>query len=328
MSYAIDPARPLGSEVLRIAGEQIGKAEESLREANEEPHEAIHDARKRMKKLRGLFRLIRPLREDLYQDQNALFRDTAKALSGMRDKAALVEAMEELEDRFADDLATDAFDPIKAKLIADRDAEIESGAKDAPRMIAETLEALERARRGLVDRGLDKAKPKPKRDARIAAAGLEKTYGRARAALKTAEQSRDAEDLHELRKRVKYHWMHLRLLKALWPEGFAPAVDMAKEIADDLGDDHDLAVMRAEIEADPAGFGKESDLSIVLALIDRRQAELRERGLNAAAVLLSEKPDAIAARIERLYTLAARRSARPSELPPMEPSAKLRVAQE
>ncbi|MEN3792260.1 CHAD domain-containing protein [Fulvimarina sp. MAC3] len=327
MSYAIDPAKHLGAEVQRIAEEQIGKAQESLRETSDEPHEAIHDARKRMKKLRGLIRLIRPELEEFYQTQNALFRDTAKRLSGMRDKAALVEAMDKLEERFADELVTDAFEPVKAKLIADRDTEIESGAKDAPRMIEETLKALGEARKAFRRCRFDSAKPKPKRDARIAAAGLEKTYGRAREALEVARASRDAEDLHELRKRVKYHWMHLRLLKALWPEGFAPAVDLAKQIADDLGDDHDLAVMRAEMEGDPEGFGGKSNLSIVLALIDRRQAELRERGLDAAAILLAEKPDAIAARIRRLYRLAAQRSARSSALPPMEPAAALRVAE-
>ncbi|EAU41601.1 hypothetical protein FP2506_14249 [Fulvimarina pelagi HTCC2506] len=326
MSYAIDPAKHLGAEIQRIAEEQIGKAEKSLKGAGEEPHEAIHDARKRLKKLRGLVRLIRPEMEDFYKAQNVLFRDTAKKLSGMRDKAALVEAMQKLEERFADEIETDAFGPVNTKLIADRDAEIKSGTKDAPRRIEETLHALKKARCAFRRCRFDKAKYKPKRDAKIAAAGLEKTYGRARKALKIARKSRDTEDLHELRKRIKYHWAHLRLLKALWPDGFEPAIETAKRIADDLGDDHDLAVMRAEMQSAPDSLGGEGDLSIIVALIDRRQAELREGALDAAGILLAEKPEAIAARIERLYRLAARRSTRPSVLPPMEPAAKLRVA--
>ncbi|MER0237243.1 CHAD domain-containing protein [Fulvimarina sp. MAC8] len=328
MSYAIEPGCHLGAEIQRIAVEQIEKAEKSLNGAGEEPHEAIHDARKRLKKLRGLIRLIRPEMGDFYKAQNALFRNTAKKLSGMRDKAALVEAIEKLEERFSGEIETDALGQAKTKLVADRDAEIESGAKDAPRQIEETLHALEKARRAFSRCRFEGTKPKPKRDSKIAAAGLEKTYGRAREALKIARKSREAEDLHELRKRVKYHWMHLRLLKELWPEGFTPAIDAAKQIADDLGDDHDLAVMRAEMEADPKSFGEKENLSILLALIDRRQAELRERALNLAAILLAEKPAAIEARIRKLYKLAARRAKRPSALPPTEPAAQLRVAEE
>lgn len=47
--------------------------------------------------------------------------------------------------------------------------------------------------------------------------GLVRTYRRARKALRTAYATPTPEHFHEWRKRVNYHWYHLRLLCELWP---------------------------------------------------------------------------------------------------------------
>src|SRR3546814_13842801 len=70
----------------RIAGEQIEKALASV-EARDRS-DAIHDIRKRCKKLRGLVRLVRPV-FDGYAQENAGFRRLADSISAARDSKVM-----------------------------------------------------------------------------------------------------------------------------------------------------------------------------------------------------------------------------------------------
>lgn len=328
MAYKIDPGKALDAQLRHVAIQQIDRTADILASLGDDPHEAIHEARKRFKKLRGLIRLLRPADETLYKSLNALFRDAAKGLSDVRDKAALVEAIDKLEARFSDEVATDAFEPVRSKLTADRDAAIETSAAHQGEAVDTAQQNLAKAKTQMEGFVIGGGKRKIEREAELIAEGVAQTYGRARQALKIASRSRKADDLHELRKRTKYHWMHLRLLSPLWPEGFEPAIELAKTIADDLGDDHDFAVFRAGLAEAPEAFGNPQSLSVVLALMDRRQSELRQGSLDAARRLFIEREDALEDRIERLYrhgaAIASRNAGMPAEAPDL---AERRMAQ-
>ena len=325
MAYEIRPARALDAEFRKAALAQIDRALADLRQEEGDPHEAVHEARKRFKKLRGLVRLLRPADERLYGELNARFRDGARGLSGVRDKAALIEAFDDLAQDFDDKLRVRSLATVRNKLVAERDgaAKDEGELAEAGR---QAIQALEQARSKVEAFQIGGGHHDPKKAGRLLAKGAGRTYGRADAALRRAEKTRKADDLHELRKRVKYHWMHLRLLAPAWPEAFQAPVAVAKAVADDLGRDHDFAVMRAEVRSDPAAFGDEETLSLLLALIDRKQSELRERGLSGARRLLVETDENFAARIEALYRLAASETASASAMPAETPGAEHRVA--
>lgn len=96
MSYRIRPGKPLTGEVTRVAENQYARAIEVLRDRPDGPYEAIHDARKGFKRLRGLFRLVRGPAPDFYASENARLRDIARTLSVVRDATALVEALDHL----------------------------------------------------------------------------------------------------------------------------------------------------------------------------------------------------------------------------------------
>lgn len=317
MAFRIDPGQALDAEFRRIAGEQLRKAERELGEVGGDRHAAVHSARKRLKKLRGLLRLVRDADADFYAEENARFRETARALSAVRDTAAQIEALDALEERFAGEVDTKAFAAIRARLTERRDAVAVNEADLAP-LVETTQRSLGEARHrldGFVVRRPDR------NGAALAAKGFGRTYARARQALKRAEKRRDAESLHELRKRVKYHSMHLRLLAPVWPEALAPLRDAAKTIADNLGLDHDYAVFRAEAAEAPADLGSSSELSVVMALMDRRQSELRQAGLDAARRLLAEDADAAGRRMRRLVKAAATVAGRDPDAPAEAPEA-------
>ena len=66
-----------------------------------EPAEAIHEARKDMKKIRSALRLVRDaIGDDAWRRENDHYRDVARKLSAHRDAEILVESLDDLRERF------------------------------------------------------------------------------------------------------------------------------------------------------------------------------------------------------------------------------------
>lgn len=86
--------------------------------------------------------------------------------------------------------------------------------------------------------------------------------------------SPNAENLHSLRKRIKYHWYHLRLLKDIWPSAMKPLLRQADSIADRLGEDHDLAVLDQTITNNRESFGEEDAVNAFLGLVRMHRKRL------------------------------------------------------
>ena len=113
------------------------------------------------------------------------------------------------------------------------------------------------------------------------AAGLRATYQRARRALRHARADRATEDLHEWRKQTKYLWHQLQILTPLAAGSVGELADEFHHLADYLGDEHDLAVLRERVAA-PA----------LKTLIDRRREELQDKALTLGERLYSDKSKA------------------------------------
>ena len=70
MAYRFKLQEPIAQEVRRVALEQIDIAEEKLA-SKDDVASAIHDARRCLKRLRALIRLVRPaLGEDVYRRES------------------------------------------------------------------------------------------------------------------------------------------------------------------------------------------------------------------------------------------------------------------
>ncbi len=128
--------------------------------------------------------------------------------------------------------------------------------------------------------------------------GLKQTYRRGRKALARAAEDPTPENLHEWRKRVKYHWYHARLLRSVWPRVMDPYRKTVHHLADLLGQVHDLDVLRQTLLAEPERFGSRTKLRPVLKLMDRHRAELAGKAQPLGRKVFAEKPGAFCDRIE------------------------------
>jgi hypothetical protein len=66
--------------------------------------------------------------------------------------------------------------------------------------------------------------------------------------------------------------------------------DEADRMSDLLGDDHDLAVLRERLTREGEPLGDEGDREVLLALIDRRRAELLEETLHLGERFFLDQP--------------------------------------
>ena len=284
MPFRIDPNKPFDDEIRRAGLELIEEAITSLRDQPSGRHEAVHDARKRFKRLRALYRLVARAAPDFSKEENARFRDIARSLAFAREATALVETVEYLETFAASTTQGKALRSIATVLRKRRDHAIEheAGLDEA---IAAAIAGCEEARKKLKAVSL----PDELKDVtRLVKTGWAKQRKRARKALADCHEQADVEHFHELRKAGQAYWMHLGLLRRLWPSAMRAKRADTKRLVDILGHEHDLSVLAAFADREPERFGNGERLALLLDAIIQRQQVLRGDGLELANEVFSE----------------------------------------
>lgn len=271
----------------RVARGRLEQAVTRLRDEQAVPAEAVHGARKDLKKLRSTLRLVRPaLGKKLYRRENRRYRDAARSLSDVRDAQVRAQTVDALAERFADEPPAGGWSALKAQLAhgaTEPEGDLGSLREQAATAIAPG--AVEIGDWPLGDDGFELLRP-----------GLERAYARGRLALVEARDEPTDESLHEFRKRSKDLWYHLRLLRNGRKALLGTAADEAHELSDRLGDDHDLALLADSHEgADPITDQQRAHLA---RLISRRRGELQADAFALGERLYAEKPRRFAKRIE------------------------------
>jgi CHAD domain-containing protein len=268
----------------RIALGRAESALERLREAElaDDPAVAIHGARKDLKKLRAVARLLRrELGDDLYRAENQLYRDAGRRLSPTRDAEVKLETLEGLRERFSARLTPAAVGEWQEELERERELAVER-ARDG---------AAIAAARWTVELGRERiaAWPLQADSWKLVGPGIDRSYRRGRRAMRRAAEEPGGEILHEWRKRAKDLWYHLRILRDASPTALADRVELADELSNELGDWHDLAVLREDL------LGRELPAPLrpaLLAAIAARQAELASAAFELGERLYAEWPKA------------------------------------
>src|SRR5581483_1114457 len=99
-----------------------------------------------------------------------------------------------------------------------------------------------------------------------------------------------AENFHEWRKRVKNLLYHVELLEPLWPEQMCALARDLDALAELLGDDHDLHMLRQTAIKRSVNVDFEAESAELFSLIDPRQDELRTKALKLGKRIFREKP--------------------------------------
>jgi CYTH domain-containing protein/CHAD domain-containing protein len=296
-SYRLLADEDAADGVRRVIVGRLDKALERLREAGDAdgdaPADAIHGARKDLKKARAALRLVREgLGEKAFKLENRALRDAARALSASRDAEVKLATLDALADGDGDVPPT-ATALWREALAADRDR-IVGGESGGTEEAVAAIEAVAARAPGW----------KLRADGwKLLSPGLDTAYREGREAFAALGEEPDFEAVHELRKRGKDLWYQLRLLRDAWQPVLEPAAEEIHDFTEKLGDHHDLAVLcvdlvgRAEVDA--------LDREKLRVLIEARQASLLAEARAAGERVYAEKPKAFSRRI-RAYWRARR----------------------
>lgn len=293
MSYKIAPHELPGVAVKRIANEECAKALSAL-EADKEPLKGVHAARKSLKKLRGLVRLVRfEIGDEVYRQENATFRDAGRKISSIRDRFSLLETLEALQQEFNEQLYRKVFTDAEKNLKAELN-KLKTDSGDARDRIEETRTMILMAQERIEDWPIRK---KASFDA--LEPGLKKIYRQGRQQYSLALGEPAAENFHNWRKRVKYLWYQIRLLReATWQPVMKKLANEMHQLAGFLGDDHDLVTFQKAIENGKIVFKDDKSRQLLQALLVRKSAELRNNAVEPAMKIYADKPKHFTRRID------------------------------
>jgi CHAD domain-containing protein len=290
MGYRFEHGESVSDGVRRIAGEQLDSAVDDLVEVvHDDPPEAVHDCRKRCKKVRALIRVVRPaIGDERYRAVNDSARDAARELSVLRDATAIHETYRRLLDISTppDGVRAEVVDLV-GDLLAERRAAVETElSADHPAI--DRARALLDATRLAIDEAaaaLDDGD-----DWELLGPGIVLTYRRARRAMAAAIDEPTGERFHEWRKRVKYGWYHVRLVEPAAPALLGRRADVQHDLAGALGDAHDMVVLSNWLRSDDPGLARLPDLTPVHALVGSARSSLEAAAVAHGRTVFAERP--------------------------------------
>jgi CHAD domain-containing protein len=307
MAYRLKLDKSAKANLRKVALKQLDGAIQGLASSREERINLVHDVRVHLKRVRAALRLVRGAIGGRFQTENACFRDVAHALSPERDAQASLEMFDKLAElakkQSADAPCSHALEAFRRQLVDEQLAVARQATDEVWTGLTETLRAAaERVDAWTSDvAGFE-----------TLADGLESSYRRGRRAMRCALDRTTPETLHEWRKQAKYHRYQVNLLEAAWPEAMKARAKSLKRLSDLLGDDHDLVVLRAKLEAGAAQSARADSAARLLKLIDARRSEVLAELKPLGRLIYAEKPKRLRERLAGYWRIA-RSGAVPSE---------------
>jgi adenylate cyclase len=298
--HALLDGEPLEAGLIHVATAQVDVAADALQGRDAEAiDKAVHTARKAFKRGRALVRVARDgLGHEVAERDNDAFREAGRKLSGARDAQVVVETLAALAKRYPDELTDERIAKL-TEALEQQFAAADAAARSDAGAVAEVLEVLHGLRGDLATWSLGDE------PAEVLARGFERIHKRGRTMLAAtrSKQSGDelhTEEFHDLRKRAKDLWHAAELLEIAAPKRMVALATHAHDLADHVGDDHDLAVLAGHVDHHPECFDDPADAELLQAVIEKRRRKLQRKALRVADEIYDGKPTLLVERIREL----------------------------
>jgi CHAD domain-containing protein len=258
----------------------LAEARRVLEASDIEQDRAIHLARRRLKRVRTLFEVVKSVAGTGHAHRAAPVKDVFKRLSGHRDAAAMLLAAQWLAGH-----ASTSTSAIATTLVERLTAHV-ANLHAQPVPISDCVRLLRIAEAevaALADVGDPRA---------LLVDRLTAIYAKGRKLFRKARDKRDPDDetLHDWRKQVK-HRLHISQLVESCGllKGPLPTKEL-DHLGEYLGEEHDFANLGIWICADPVLSDQPHDFARLTNAISRRRLKLADRALELGDDLYSQRP--------------------------------------
>ncbi len=287
MSFKLTRRETVHEGLRRIALEQLDGAFDDLHGVTQGA--AIHRARKRLKMLRAILRLVRSrVTPAVFSRENVALRDVGRQMSVVRDADILLSVIRDLPPSQPSDAT---YRRVVANVTRHRQIVLKAFFADTAR--------LKRLRHSIAEAKsrLDDWLAKDINEKTVVK-GLRRSYKRGSQSFDRARRSRDDTQWHEWRKRTKDVWYHMRLIEPAWPAVFGAMVTECDDLADQLGEDHDLVVIEQRLPRVAPARDVGDEAKRLKHIIIERRRKLRDETRTTGRHLFHDNPRAFADRIE------------------------------
>lgn len=306
--FTLGADEPLSVGLRRLSLDEFDRAIGGLTQGSD-LDQAVHEARKSMKRLRALLRLIRDtLGEDVYRAENERLRDAGRLIGPVRDSAVLVAEVSGIRQRYSSHLRRTTMEGIESRLI-ERHAAIKQALADDPARLRDVVVALRSARaryRVWPIEGDDAAGARGRTPVEhsfdVLRSGLERTYRRGRKEMRRARDHPTGHNFHQWRKRVKYLRHQMELLQPLWPEMIGGYVSVLTDLGELLGEEHDLSELLRLIASEPGLCDDAVERSLLTALAQHRRSEVQTAALMIGRRVYAERPGQFTERMSAYWS--------------------------
>jgi CHAD domain-containing protein len=270
MAFRVRRGESIAHGLRRLARKELASAREQLQRTTPPDDDAIHEARKSMKKVRAIVHLVETDRGRGLADNKKRLRAVSRTLSQSRDADAMTVILQKLVDQRPHVLSEHTLARVRHQLSDHKNAVARATARDGSwKEVANELRTVRAA--------VKRWSPAHKRFGALAP-GLRKTHKRGRKAMTRALQRHRATDFHEWRKQIKALWYELRLI-----EDSAPRIHRDAEVLNHaetwLGDDHNVVVLCAYLSSNQSSWHDSNEFQRMMRVGDRYQQELRRKAI-------------------------------------------------
>ncbi len=268
MAYQFATHEGTAATVARVYRQLLRDCMEELEREVVDRQEAIHDARKNLKKIRSLLRLSRTgVGEVEYNHRNDCCRDLANSLSDVRDADALLECLQRLQTHYKTPKNTSSFNNLHQLLVNNQAEAVKKASGE------QSVNAVPAAI-SIINTELSQPLPLITTDGLVLVAGLTKSYRKGRTLYKHCRKEPSAEAMHDWRKRVKDLCYQVDFMQPLAKNLLEPFKSPAKSLADLLGDYHDLSELNLWL-VNSASL-QENDKKTIVRIINKEQKSMHK----------------------------------------------------
>jgi CHAD domain-containing protein len=284
--FELHHRKHIEDELTKIVRRQLRNTAHALTtSAGREFGSAVHESRKRVKKVRAVAAFLTEAGAKLPRRDRKRVKAAASALSRVRDSTAIIDTFDRVRRRYPKQLTEHAFGILRRGLVAARDRSEARAQRDG--VVAEAAEQLQKARQSAKTWTL----PSIKWSGMIAI--VADSYRRSRNAMKRARATGQSATLHRWRKELKTFWYQLRLAGPLMTS-VAPIIAELKGLETALGDDHNLVVLAATLRGCRDLRSMRAEIRQIDRLAARMRQPLRRRAFALGRRLHARKPEAFA----------------------------------
>jgi CHAD domain-containing protein len=282
----------VSTEIRRIVLKQLDLATSELTSIGDpESDDAIHQARRRVKKIRAVIRLVRPVLNGAHRTLDPDLRRVSKLLAPVADGQGVIGTLNELARRYPDTLPRKTVDRLRADLVnrgrlIDLQADADHVLQKASRVLRSHRRSVKNWR--LTAEGFNAIAP-----------GLKQCVRRARRAMVVAWLHPTPARFHAWRRHVKAHWFHVRLLEGRCGDQLMSVQRRLEALDGILGEYHNLALLHKVLVSDTAL--SHGEVVRCRRVVTRYQRALRRHAQLLGLRVYSEKPRRFVRQVKRLW---------------------------